>query len=74
MQIFVITVSGATKNLKTPENQAEEEMGRFNETAPMPITKGANPLNWWREQECEYPLLSKLAKRYLCIPGTSVSS
>uniref|UniRef100_A0A8C4GFL5 HAT C-terminal dimerisation domain-containing protein n=2 Tax=Dicentrarchus labrax TaxID=13489 RepID=A0A8C4GFL5_DICLA len=66
--------SGAAKKLKTPENQAQEEMGRFKETAPMPITKGANPLNWWREHECEYPLLSKLAKRYLCIPGTSVSS
>ena len=72
--IFVITVPGAAKKLKTPENQTEEETGRFKETALMPITKGANPLNWWRKHECEYPLLSKLAKRYLCIPGTSVSS
>ena len=74
LHIFVIIVFGAAKKLKMPENQAQKEMGRFKETALMPITKGANPLNWWREHECEYPLLSKLAKRYLCIPGTSVSS
>ncbi|XP_029958862.1 zinc finger BED domain-containing protein 1-like isoform X2 [Salarias fasciatus] len=66
--------SGSAKKLKTTDKQAQEEMGRYKETAPMPITKGANPLNWWKEHECEYPLLSNLAKRYLCIPGTSVSS
>lgn len=66
-------VSEAAKKLKMLENQAQEEMGRFKETAPLPITKGASPLNWWREHECEFPLLSQLAKRYLCIPGTSVS-
>jgi hypothetical protein len=67
-------VSEAAKKLKMLKDQAQEEMGRFKETAPLPITKGANPLNWWREHECEYPLLSQLAKRYLCVPGTSVPS
>ncbi|XP_051809325.1 E3 SUMO-protein ligase ZBED1-like [Acanthochromis polyacanthus] len=66
--------SGTAKKLKTPENQAQEEMARFEDTAPMPIIKGSNPLNWWKEHECDFPLLSNLAKRYLCIPGTSVSS
>lgn len=68
------TVPGAAKKLKMPENHAQEEMETFKKTAPMPIRKEANPLNWWREHECEYPLLSKLTKRYLCIPRTSVSS
>lgn len=60
--------------MKTLEDQAAEEMDRFKEVAPMPIKKGANPLNWWKEHETEYPFLSTLAKRYLCIPGTSVSA
>lgn len=33
-----------------------------------------DPLVWWKEHQYEYPLLSHLAKRYLCIPGISVSS
>lgn len=31
-----------------------------------------NAMKWWRSQEKELPVLSTLAKRYLCIPGTSV--
>jgi len=33
-----------------------------------------NPLAWWRENEKEYPLLARIAKRYLCVPGTSIAS
>lgn len=58
--------------MKTLQDQAAEEVERFKEVAPMPIKKGANPLNWWKEHETEYPLLSTLTKRYLCTPGTSV--
>ncbi|CAM4579173.1 unnamed protein product [Leuciscus chuanchicus] len=58
---------------KNTHDQAEEEMTRYKEAAPMPLA-GANPLDWWKQHQSEYPLLSHLAKRYLCIPGTSVSS
>jgi len=33
-----------------------------------------DPLFWWKKHQYHYPLLSQLAKSYLCIPGTSVSS
>ena len=29
-----------------------------------------DPLDWWREHKRLYPQLSKLAKKYLCIPAT----
>lgn len=33
-----------------------------------------NVLNWWRKKEYIYPKLSKLAKKYLCIPASSAPS
>ncbi|XP_057210029.1 E3 SUMO-protein ligase ZBED1-like [Triplophysa rosa] len=33
-----------------------------------------DPLKWWNEHEKIYPRLSKVAKKYLCIPATSSPS
>ena len=35
---------------------------------------GKNPLVWWSTNCKQYPHLATLARRYLCIPGTSVRS
>lgn len=34
----------------------------------------SNPLDWWRLHEHNFPRLSHLAKKYLCIPATSTPS
>ncbi|KAJ8349324.1 hypothetical protein SKAU_G00244540 [Synaphobranchus kaupii] len=57
---------------KTPEDQAKEEMTRYREADLLPVKE--DPLVWWQEHQHEYPLMSNIAKRYLCINGTSVSS
>lgn len=31
-----------------------------------------SPTNWWEKYGTEFPKLETLAKKYLCIPGTSV--
>ena len=33
-----------------------------------------NPLDWWRINEKQFPLIAKMAKRYLAIPATSAPS
>ncbi|KAG9272324.1 zinc finger BED domain-containing protein 1-like [Astyanax mexicanus] len=61
-----------TVSEKTPAVKATEEVNRYREVKPIPLSE--NPLTWWRLHAGEYPLLARQAKRYLCIPGTSVPS
>ncbi|KAK0155232.1 Zinc finger BED domain-containing protein 1 [Merluccius polli] len=56
---------------RSSREKASEELMRYRERSPLPLTD--NPLQWWKAQE-NLPLLSSLAKKYLCIPATSVAS
>ena len=33
-----------------------------------------SPMEWWRRHKSEFPLVSRLARKYLCICATSVAS
>ncbi|XP_039661199.1 E3 SUMO-protein ligase ZBED1-like [Perca fluviatilis] len=57
---------------KTADASAEEEMDLYCRSPAVPLSE--DPLDWWHRQKGTFPLLSRLAKRYLCIPGTSVSA
>ncbi|XP_061566494.1 E3 SUMO-protein ligase ZBED1-like [Cololabis saira] len=57
--------------VRTSREKASEEVTRYKQRDPLDLDE--DPLQWWKKQ-VDLPLLSSLAKRYLCIPGTSVAS
>ena len=65
---FVKEVSGNKSMLE----RASEELVNYKKQTPLSFD--ADPLSWWKTNEFYFPLLAILAKKYLCVPGTSVPS
>ena len=71
MKLLGDVVQGSTEDQHltiTPFQKANLEISRYNGEA----TTELNPLCWWKENLHRYPILSKLAREYLCIPATSI--
>ena len=54
------------------EQAVEAELSSYL-VSPVQDSEGS-PLDWWREHQVHFPTLSKVAKKYLCIPATSSPS
>ena len=39
-----------------------------------PVETEKNSLDWWRAKKEEYPTLVRLARKYLCVPGTNTQA
>ncbi|KAL4132066.1 hypothetical protein QTP88_009284 [Uroleucon formosanum] len=56
-----------------PQNENGEDVNQQNELEKYLkencINKNACPLTWWAENGKRYPMISKFAKKYLCIPN-----
>lgn len=50
----------------------DSEINRY-KTIPA-VAESVNPLEWWRLNGDEFPILSRMAKRYLAIPASSAAS
>ena len=52
--------------------KVEVEISRY---LDLPVVEmDSDPLQWWKHEEKRLPVLAVLAKKYLCICGTSVPS
>ena len=60
-----------SKNLMLAE-KIDKELDYY--THLTDIDTDSCPLSWWKQEERRLPLLSKVAKKFLCICATSVSS
>ena len=56
----------------TTTELVEEELTRFK--SPESLGINLSPLSWWTSDQHIYTFLSKVVKRLLCIPATSVPS
>lgn len=54
------------------EDPARREFEKYKQLQEIDISE--DPLQWWKENEKRYPRFAKLAKKFLCIPATSVPS
>ena len=60
------------KTLLHPRERVEVKISRY---LDLPVVeKNSDPLQWWKHEEKHLPMLAVLAKKYLCICGTSVPS
>ncbi|KAI7789400.1 putative zinc finger BED domain-containing protein 1-like [Triplophysa rosa] len=63
---------GEVQPKKTAHDRAKDDMKRYCSEPPLSLTE--DPLKWWHIHEAIFPLLAKLAQKYLSIRGTSVSA
>lgn len=52
------------------ESTTRDELERYTMEPCIPLNE--DPLVWWEEKAKQYPKLTRLARRYLCVPATSV--
>lgn len=63
----------STSPSKSPDQAIIE--AEFNSYILMPkLHSEEDPLVWWRIHKVNFPRLSKLAQKYLCVPATSTPS
>ena len=67
--LFDSVVKQSTSQGTSTSNATLEARKYFKEPV---LARLQDPLLWWKEDEQYYELIAKIAKKYLCIPGTSV--
>ena len=69
---FADVYEDKSKRICSKLERVVAEVNRYKSEESIDIDE--KPLMWWKMRKCQYPLMSNLAKRYFCIPATSVRS
>lgn len=68
LQVFFEAEEDETAQPRTVESEIDD----FIKERKLSLSE--NPLHWWKKNEDHLPLLSKIAKKYLCMTATSIIS
>ena len=69
---FADVYEDKSKRICSKLERVVAEVNRYKSEESIDIDE--KPLMWWKMRKYQYPLMSNLAKRYFCIPATSVRS
>ena len=69
---FADVYEDKSKRICSKLERVVAEVNRYKSEESIDIDE--KPLMWWKMRKCQYTLMSNLAKRYFCIPATSVRS
>jgi hypothetical protein len=74
----LVDAAPARKHSGDARERAQAELTMYKAEPMLPLQKEDrsynNPLEWWMIKAQQFPLLSEIAIRYLCIPATSAQS
>ena len=67
-----------SNEVETPKQKAKKEIDSYLSTSSLDLISDSgvetDPLVWWRDHCCDFPLLAKRARKYLCIQASSLPS
>ena len=69
---FLSSICDASDDDESAQNNAKEELERY--VKEKTIGTKDDPLEWWKTKKHQYPLMSHLALKYLCIQAASTAA
>lgn len=67
--LFGPTINNS-QNISNQNDNLDKSFQAYIACDKLPIHE--NPLKWWKDNEKHFPVIAKIAKKYLSIPATSV--
>ena len=66
--------TGETSHSRSPLQKLKAEIEAYKLSPMLEIESEETPLQWWKAHDTTYPVLSKLARKFLCMCATSCAS
>ena len=62
------------KQILPPDHDIPDDYNEISHYLTSNVRNDDNPFKWWNDNKDSFPILAKLAKKYLCVSATSIAS